>query len=99
MPESLVRVAKARRHGDGACLPLRADLVAAAIERRHHLAHKLARFLDHLGEQGGVGVFGHGRQFGQVLVRAQHVEQHEGVVGGVGVVGIHTVVVFRALPR
>jgi hypothetical protein len=48
LPELLIGLAKARRHGDRAAVPLRADFVAAAVERGDHLAHKLAGFVQHL---------------------------------------------------
>ncbi len=74
LPEGLVGVAKAGRHGDGAAVPLGSDLVAHAVERGDAAADELAHLIEQLAHQRLVGL-GEGGQGGQLPRRLQHIEQ------------------------
>ena len=108
LPEALVGIPEARRHGDLAgsifLAVLRAHLVANALQRCNHFADKLGGFFQHLLHQVGIHL-GVGRQALQVGRCAQHVLQDELDIGGAGLVVAHAVWLsvvaagLRAAPR
>ncbi len=84
-----VGLAEAGRGAHGAVLPLRAFLVAAAVERREQAAGDLGRFLE--DGVGGVGVdpLGQSRQALPQGGGVEHVVEQEAHVAQRGVVFRH----------
>ena len=98
MPERLVSTFETGGQGHPSVFEPSPHPIAFLVQRGDVVIHKLARYVQHLVHQGGIGVLESG-QCCQALRGLQNLVQEELDIGEWGLVMAHEVVLARAAPK